>query len=164
LNSNINVDDYVEVLEERHSIPVSIRPAAVVEHRFEERSGRAVNAMDPDTRRIHARLEEWAVQVRRSAGACGYPPESVYVKWALLGVRTETGHESELSPRAANVEAAVLRLCAIDQGVIRRYYLAWRQTGIWKGLAGINNDDKFRAILSRARFRVDGYLSAIEQT
>jgi len=155
--ASFDVDEYVEDRSARIGFTrPAVEPAT-------ERSGRAVNAMDPDTRLIHARLDEWAKEVKRSAGARGYPSESAYVAWSVLQVRTESGHEPDLSERAQHVEAAVLRLGAIDQSVIRRYYLDWRQTGIHKGLAGINNEDKFRSVLKRARFRVDGYLSAIEQ-
>jgi len=126
-----------------------------------ERDARSFNRMDPDTKLIHSRLEEWAKAVKRAAGSRGYPPESIYVKWRLSGVRTETGHEPDLSDREAHVDVAVARLGDIDKAVIKRYYLAWRPVKIWQ-VPGIPSEHRFNVVLKRARWRVDGFLAAIE--
>lgn len=128
-----------------------------------ERDPRAFNSMDGETKLIHSRLEEWASWVRQWAGAQGYPAESYYHKWALLHVSPQPGHEPQLPERVAHVDAAVARLGDIDKSVIKRYYLGWRPVKIWSNLSGIANQHKFNVVLKRARWRVDGYLTAIEK-
>lgn len=126
---------------------------------LQERDPRALNRMDPDTKLIHSRLEEWARAVRQAGGTLGYPAESIYTKQNLI--RTEYGHEDQITDRVAHVDAAVARLCVIDRSVIRRYYLEWRPVNIWK-LPGIPSQHRFDVVLKRARWRVDGFLAAIE--
>lgn len=126
------------------------------------RDPRAFNRMDAETKLIHARLEEWANETKRFMEARGYPRESYYHKWAALGIAPNPGHEPEMSQRAANVDGAVTKLGVIDKSVIWRYYMQWRPVGIWKQLSGIESEHKFNIVLKRARWRVDGYLSAIE--
>lgn len=128
-----------------------------------ERDPRSMNHMDADTKLVHCRLEEWAGYVKRWAGAQGYPSESYYHKWALLKIAPNPGHEAELPERPAQVDFAVSRLGAIDKSVILRYYLHWRPVDIWKQLSGIPSHHKFNIVLKRARWRVDGFLNAIEK-
>lgn len=127
-----------------------------------ERDPRSVNAMDSETKLIHARLEEWARETRQHLESRGYPKESYYHKWACLGIQPNPGHEAELSPRSANVDRAVTRLGEIDRAVIWRFYMQWRNDGLHKGLPGVDSRHRFDIVLKRARWRVDGYLKAIE--
>jgi hypothetical protein len=149
----LQIDDPAE------SIPVPVRTRVKVEVR-NERSSRTMNHMDPETKAIHLRLEEWAAAVKRNGGNLGYPTESIYTKRNL--VRTEYGHEDVISDRVAHVDAAVARLGVIDGSVLRRFYLHWRPIDLWRRLPGIPNEGRFKVVLRRARWRVDGYLSAIE--
>jgi hypothetical protein len=127
-----------------------------------ERDRRSLNAMDTETKLIHARLEEWSNETRRHLESRGYPKESYYHKWACLGIQPNPGHEPELSPRSANVDIAVTRLIEVDKAVIWRFYMQWRPVKIWEHLPGIDGKHKFDVVLKRARWRVDGYLKAIE--
>lgn len=127
------------------------------------RSARAMNHMDSETKIVHARLEEWARWVKRHCGAQGYPTESYYHKWALLKIAPNPGHDPEIPDRVAHVDAAVSRLEATDKAVLMRYYLRWRPLDIWKYIPGINSETTFKRTLKRARWRVDGYLLAIEE-
>jgi len=139
------------------SVPVRIaKPTVSV-----ERDRRNLSHMDPETKAIHLRLETWAQAVKNNGGNLGYPSESIYTKRNL--VRTEGRHEDLISDSVANVDAAVARLGEIDKSVIRRYYQHWRPVGIWKGIPGIPSAHRFDVVLKRARWRVDGFLSAIEQ-
>jgi hypothetical protein len=128
-----------------------------------ERDARAMNHMEPGTRLIHARLEEWARAVKPWCGAQGYPDESYYHKWALLKIAPQPGQECDLSDRVAHVDAAVARLGEPDKAVLKRFYLRWRPLDIWKHLPGINSETTFKRTLKRARWRVEGYLMAIEE-
>jgi hypothetical protein len=142
--------------------PIRVARVKVEIHR--ERDPRAMNHMDAETKLIHARLEEWAQHVKRRSGAQGFPTESYYHKWALLKIAPQPGHEDEVIPdRVANVDGAVARLGVIDKSVICRFYLAWRPLGIERGITGIRNKHHFDKVLKRARWRVDGFLSAVER-
>ena len=135
--------------------------AAVIE--LSERDPRAMNHMDPDTREIHARLEEWAKHCKQAFARLGYSTSSYYEKWALLGIAPNPGMEPTLPERPAHVDRAVRQLGDIDRSVIWRYYMQWRPgDALWKELHGIDSKRRFECVLKRARFRVEGYLIAIE--
>jgi hypothetical protein len=125
---------------------------------------RSMNHMDPDTKRVHLRLVDWAKHVHQRADALGYPTESYYHKWALLMIPPQPGNPPELPDRVAHVDAAVARLGVIDRSVIFRNYLQWRPIDLHKGIAGIASRRNYDNVLKRARWRVDGYLTAIEGT
>lgn len=131
-----------------------------VEH---ERSGRCMSNMDTDLQPVHARLDEWANQAKGAFRQLGYPAESYYHKWALLGIAPNPGHMPAMTERAANVDRAVRTLGELDKSVIWRYYMDFRPgDALWKGLHAIEDRNHFNRILKRARYRVSGALAAIE--
>lgn len=153
-----------EILGDGQAIRV-IRAKAYVEPTIQyERNCRSLNHMEPGTRLIHARLEEWAKEVKRFLGTQGFPGESYYHKWALLKIAPHPGHDPAISDRAARVDAAVARLPQPDKAVLERYYLRWRPTRIWEHLAGINSESTFKRVLKRARWRTEGFLLAVESS
>jgi hypothetical protein len=152
---------FSEVVTSVGALTIPIR-AARPKIELVERSPRSMNNMDAETKLIHARLEEWSKATKRYMEARGYPRESHYHKWALLGIAPNPGHEAPLPDREAHVDTAVTKLGAIDRSVIWRFYMEWRPVKIWERIPGVASEHKFNVVLKRARWRVDGYLSAIE--
>lgn len=98
--------------------------------------------MDPETRLIHARLDEWAAERRRALVA---------------------DQPIQLAQRPANVDLAVSRLDEADRAVVIRYYVEFRSgDALWKDLKDIDSRRRFDAVLKRARWRVDGFLRCME--
>lgn len=127
-----------------------------------ERDTRVMNRMDPETRVIHARLEEWA-RWAKDHGIAGYPRQSITekaAKYGKLGIPQEPLHKPE--PRmpdvVAAVDAAISKLCEIDKGAVRTYYLSWEPM---ESMAKRHRmrARQFQNVLRRARWRIAIYLS-----
>jgi hypothetical protein len=124
---------------------------------------RTMNRMDDDTKRVHVRLEQWG-RWARNIGISAWPPITV------LGRVMEEGPHGSLSigkppttmPEAvAHCDAAVAKLGDVDRRVIRKYYIEWAPIEVMaKDLR--MRESNFRAVLRRARWRISGYLAAIE--
>lgn len=128
-----------------------------------KRSGRCMSRMDDETRVVHARLEEWSSEAKGAFRALGLPSQSFCERWAVLEVRTDPGHEAQMSDRAFNVDRAVRKLGEIDRSVIWRYYMDFRPgDALWRKLHAIEGLDHFNRVLRRARWRVSGFLAALE--
>lgn len=131
------------------------------------RSPRAMNHMDPDTKEVHARLEEWA-RWAKDLGIAGYPRQSVTekaAKYGKLGIPQESLHKPEpmMPDRVAAVDAAICRLGAIDQKAIRLYYLQWEAPEVLA--RKMDRSMRWRQYLNvvrRARWRIAAYLDVIE--
>lgn len=150
----------VETLPNGLAIRVArARPQVIVS----ERSRRAMNNMDADTKAVHIRLDEWSVWVKRALTVLGYPSESYYHKWAALKIAPNPGFEAEMPDRPANVDKAVAGLGELDKSVIWRYYCQFRPARIWHELRGIDSQSTFDRVLKRARWRTSGFLLAIER-
>lgn len=124
---------------------------------------RLMNAMDDDTKRVHLRLEEWALTV-------GDDTANAWPKVTLLGRLIEQGPNGAsqsgrppvaMSDAVAVVDAAVAKLGDIDRKVIKIYYLHWASIEAMAGLAGMRIP-QFRNVLKRARWRLTGYMDAHE--
>jgi DNA-directed RNA polymerase specialized sigma24 family protein len=129
----------------------------------EKPSSRILSHMDPETKIVHCRLEAWGKWSRD----CHIPawPEAT-----LLARVIEEGPHGAFSSgkppihmpdSVAHVDAAVCRLGEVDRRVIRKYYLEWAPTEALARAVRMNVR-QFKAVLHRARWRVAGYLSAIE--
>lgn len=134
-----------------------------------ERDRRSMNHMDPDTKIVHARLEEWA-KWAKDMGIAGYPRQSVTEKaaqYGKLGIPQESNYRSEpmMPDHVARVDAAICRLGEIDKKAIRLYYLSW---DVAENLARRMDRSMRRAqflnVVRRARWRIASYLDAIECT
>lgn len=132
-----------------------------------ERYRRAMNHMDPDTKLVHARLEEWA-RWAKDAGIQGYPRQSVFVKAATYnatGIPQESMHKPEpmMPDHVARVDAAICRLGEIDRKAIRLYYLSWDVAeNLARRMDRTMRWRQFLNVVRRARWRVAGYLDAVE--
>ena len=129
------------------------------------RSPRTMNHMDPDTKEVHARLEEWA-RWAKDLGIAGYPRQSLTEKAATygkLGIPQEPLHKPEvvMPDRVAVVDAAICRLGDIDRSVVRAYYLNWEPTSTIARRLKMR-ERQFQNVLRRARWRIVGFLDAHE--
>lgn len=132
-----------------------------------ERSRRSMNHMDPDTKLVHARLEEWA-RWAKDTGIAGYPRQSLTEKAATygkLGIPQESLHKPEpvMPEHVARVDAAICRLGAIDSKALRLYYLEWQPPEVLA--RKMDRSMRWRQYLNvvrRARWRVGAYLDALE--
>lgn len=131
-----------------------------------QRDRRATNRMDPETREIHERLEEWA-RWARDPGIAGYPRQSLTEKAATygrLGIPQEPLHrpESVMPAHVAVVDAAITRLSLREQDVIRSYYLHWQPVEQLARRIDMH-PLMFHRVLRRARAWIAGYVEAREQ-
>jgi hypothetical protein len=137
--------------------------SAAEQYVMSERSTKAMNHMDPDTKFVHARLEEWA----------RWAKESEIRAWpsiTLLGRVIEQGPTgsgqsgrppTDMPEQVASIDRAVCKLGDIDRGVVRTYYLKWEPINV---MARRNSMRvlQFQRVLRRARWRIMGYLDAVE--
>jgi hypothetical protein len=134
---------------------------------MENKRRKSMNHMDPDTKEVHLRLEEWA-KWARDIGIAGYPRQSLTEKAATygrLGIPQEPLHKPELvmPDRVARVDAAICSLGAVDQKAIRLYYLSWAPADVLA--RKMDRSMRWRQYLNvvrRARWRIAAYLAAIE--
>lgn len=129
-----------------------------------ERNSRVMNHMDPDTKLVHARLEEWA-RWAKDLGIAGYPKQSATEKAALygkLGLPQEPLHkpESMMPEHVAVIDAAICKLGDIDRGVVKTYYLNWTAVEVMARKHHMRVL-QFQRVLRRARWRIMGYLDAV---
>lgn len=124
---------------------------------------RTMNRMDNEVKVTHARLERWGMWAKTS-GVRAWPQVT------LLGRIIEQGPVGAAIPTSAaitaipkdiqEVDAAVSHLCEIDKLVIRTYYLEWAPMEVMARHRRMSVA-KFRNCLTRARWRVTGYLRAL---
>jgi hypothetical protein len=141
--------------------------AAIAEVVMGERDRRVMNHMDPETKIVHARLEEWA-RWAKDMGIAGYPKQSPTEKAALygaLGIPQEPLNKPEpmMPDHVARVDAAICRLGEIDRKAIRLYYLSWDVAEVLaRRMDRTMRWRQFLSVVRRARWRVAGYLDAVE--
>lgn len=128
-----------------------------------ERDRRSINHMDPDTKAVHARLEGWA---RWASGE----EVRAWPRLTLLGRVIEQGASGagqsgrppiSMPDHIAHVDAAVAKLGQIDKMVIRIYYGPPDAVEVMARKANMRVR-QFQNVLRRARWRVSGYLDALE--
>jgi len=123
---------------------------------------RTMNHMDPETRATHARLEAWGKWARDS-GIQAWPKRTMLGRMIEEGPSgaSQQGKPPIAMPRdVADVDAAVGHLGAIDKQVIQTYYLRWEP----KEVMARRNSMRVRQfdnVLRRARWRITGYLAAL---
>jgi hypothetical protein len=131
------------------------------------RDKRSMNHMDPETKLIHMRLEEWA-RWAKDIGIAGYPRQSQTERAALygpLGLPQEPLHKPEpmMPDHVARVDSAICRLCDIDRRAIRLYYTAWEPVEVLARKIGRHmRGRQFQNVVRRARWRLAGFLDAME--
>lgn len=126
-----------------------------------ERDSRAMNHMDPESKLIHAQLEEWA-RWARDTGIMGYPKQSLTEKaaqYGRLGIPQESNYRAEplMPEHVARMDAVVASLCQTDQQAIKGYYCRWEVADA--GLEALARRLSMRVrqlqnVLRRARWRI----------
>lgn len=129
-----------------------------------ERPARSMNHMDPETKIVHVRLEEWA-KWAKDLGISGYPRQSITekaAKYGKLGIPQEPLHKPEpmMPERVAVTDAAISKLGDIDRRVIFAYYLQWAPVEVMARRCGMRVR-QFQNVLRRARWRIRGFLDAM---
>lgn len=135
--------------------------AAVAEAIPSERDRRAMNHMDPETKLVHVRLEEWGRWAKDSE-------VHAWPRITLLGRcidQGETGAAQSGRPpvampdRVAVIDAAVCKLGEIDKRVVQAYYIRWQPIEVMARRHSMRVL-QFQRVLRRARWRIMGYLDA----
>lgn len=137
--------------------------ACAIEVKEMQRSQRAMNRMDPDTKLVHARLEEWASWAK-DPGIMGYPSQSLTekaAKYGKLGIPQEPLNkpESVMPDHVALVDAAICALGKIDRQAIELYYKHWEPASTLARKLG-QRERQFHRVLQRARWRISTYILA----
>jgi DNA-directed RNA polymerase specialized sigma24 family protein len=129
-----------------------------------ERDGRVMNHMDPQTKAVHIRLEAWGSWAKGSE-VRAWPSST------LLGRIIEQGAQgagqagrppTDMPDSIARIDAAVAKLPAPEKAVVLTYYVgAWMAPEVIARKHRISTK-QLKMMLRRARWRVSGYLSAVE--
>ena len=123
-----------------------------------------MNHMDPDTKAVHIRLEAWGSWAKGSE-VRAWPSST------LLGRIIEQGAQgagqagrppTDMPDSIARIDAAVAKLPEPDKGIVLDYYV-----GPWMSFEVMARKHRvtvrrLQIVLRRARWRVAGYLSAVE--
>lgn len=128
------------------------------------RSSRSMNHMDPETKLVHARLEEWS-KWAKDPGIAGYPKQSLTEKaaqYGKLGIPQESNYRAEPSmpDHVAVIDAAVCRLGDSERKVVQIYYLRWEPVSVMARRVSMR-ERQFQTVLQRARWRILGFLDAV---
>jgi DNA-directed RNA polymerase specialized sigma24 family protein len=125
-----------------------------------EHDGRALSRMDKESRFVHTRLEAWAQWAREFQEARAYPSMSTVgrmMEYGALGASQEGRPPISMPDEIAEVDAAVARLCDMDNRAIKAYYLHWEP--IENCAKRLNmNVRPFQSLLRRARWRMTLFL------
>lgn len=127
-----------------------------------ERDPRYLNHMDPDTKRVHVRLEEWG-KWARDTEVRPWPRRTLLGRIMDQGASGAGQSQAPISipNTVAAVDAAVARLGAIDRSVVQTYYLRWEPPEVMARRLSMRVR-QFQSVLRRARWRIGGYLDAVE--
>lgn len=121
------------------------------------------NRMDPDTKLVHSRLEEWGRWAKDSE-IRAWPAMTLLARVIEQG-EVAAGQQGRppvcMPPAVAIVDAAVCRLNATDKGVIQTYYLRWEPIEVMARRHHMRVR-QFQNVLRRARWRILGYIDAKE--
>lgn len=130
------------------------------------RDARTMNHMDPETKLVHARLEEWGKWAKDIADSNGLPPITVIgrmMEYGPLGAAQAGRPPVSLPDRVAAIDGAVARLCEIDRRGIKEYYLKWQPIEVSARHLS-KSVRQFQTILKRARWRIAFDLARFENS
>lgn len=128
----------------------------------EVRDRRTMNNMDPETKAVHIRLEQWGAETRQRLN--GWPEKTLLgrlIEQGPMGAPQAGSPPVELSDPAARIDVCVAKLCQIDQRALKLYY---QQQIARESLARQlrMRERQAQNVLRRARWRVQAHLSVIE--
>lgn len=129
------------------------------------RDCRGVNHMSPETRWVHARLEQWG-EWARDIGQLSWPTRSITEKAGEGGILAgDPRPPIEMPEEVAVTDGAIGHLALIDRAVVKVYYLHWEpQEALWHRCRGIHSQRQFKNVLARARWRIRLYIEIFEDS
>ena len=128
----------------------------------ETRDKRRVNHMDPETRLVHGRLEQWGAWAKDSE-IRAYPSVTYLARWIEQGIdgAAQQGKPPIAMPdEIAAVDAAVCRLNDIDKRAVRLYYIKWQPIDVLARQMGMRSR-QYQNVLRRARWRLGLFLGLL---
>lgn len=150
----------IAVTETFH-VPMGVM-SAKVEVRI-ARDRRTMNHMDPETKAVHIRLEQWGCETRECLQGT-YPPVTMLgrlIEQGPMGASQTGKPPVALSDAAARVDACVGKLCQIDQKALRLYYQSWMTVYELSRKLSMR-ERQAQNVLRRARWRLGAHLSVME--
>jgi hypothetical protein len=138
-------------------IPVRIARAKPIV--VEVRDRRAMNHMDPETKLTHAELEVWGRETRDGTenGLPGTTLLGRVIEFGPMGAGQGGRGPSDMSERAARVDACVARLWQIGQRCIKSYYRSSEPLQVLARREGIT-ERHFQEVLRRSRWLIGSWL------
>lgn len=127
-----------------------------------QRDRRTMNHMDPETKAIHIRLEQWGAETRENLS--GYPPITLLgrlIEQGPMGASQTGKPPVSLSEPAARIDCCVGKLCQIDQRVLKFYYQAQISRDVLARKMSMR-ERQAQNVLRRARWRVAAHLAVME--
>lgn len=128
----------------------------------EPRHRRAMNHMDPETKLVHAELEVWGRETR-DRDENGLPGTTLLgrvIEFGPMGAGQGGRGPSDLSPRAARVDACVAKLWGIGRSCVKRYYTSSEPVSVMARKEGIS-ERRFQEVLRRSRWLIGTWLNEI---
>lgn len=123
---------------------------------------RTMNNMDPETKAVHIRLEQWGAETREDLHA--FPPVTMLgrlIEQGPMGAGQTGKPPVALSDPAARVDACVAKLSGVDQRALRLYYQAWMGVEVLARELRMR-ERQAQNVLRRARWRLGAHLSVME--
>lgn len=135
--------------------------ALAIEFETPMHSSRTMNHMDPETKSVHLRLEEWA-KWAKGAEVRAWPSMTLLgrvIEQGASGAGQSGRPPTHMPDRVAVVDAAVARSCEIDKCALRIYYQRSLEDGasaadLARRMPGRMKVRQFQNVLRRARWRI----------
>lgn len=124
-----------------------------------ERDRRAMNHMDPETKLTHAELEAWGRETR-DRDENGLPGTTLLgrvIEFGPMGAGQGGRGPTDLSARAARVDACVARLWKVGQRCVKRYYTSSEPVAVMARKEEMS-ERRFQEVLRRSRWLVGSWL------
>ena len=125
---------------------------------------RAMNHMDAETKLVHIRLEAWG-NWNKGAEMKPYPEITLLgrvIEQGISGAAQGARPCISMPEQVQVTEMAVLRCPAVDQQVLREYYIKYAPVEIMARHCRMRIK-QFQNVLKRARWRVGGYVVGYEE-
>jgi hypothetical protein len=117
-----------------------------------ERDPRAMNRMDPETKLVHAYLEQWGKETK-DRDENGFPASTLLgrmIEQGPMGASQSGRPPTDLSPQSALIDTAVSRLWGIGKNCVKRYYRTWEPMDVMARKEGIS-ESHMKEVLRRSR-------------
>lgn len=124
----------------------------------EPRDARAMNRMDPDTKLIHAYLEQWGRETRDSLARSPVSILGRLIEQGPMGAPQPGKPPTDLSERSQVIDACVCRLWGTGQRCIKRYYQSWEPLEVMAKKENMRAT-QMKEVLRRSRFLILSWLS-----